>query len=104
MLVAKFSRFGRKGLDKQTHIDNFLYFLYIFLYLKKNSVNFRTEKSKKNVKIIFANFLFFKFRLMQLDRKHNVTENVFFPFFCNNSMLILIGINNILSFKFYCHY
>ena len=38
MLVASFMRFQRKRLEKQTHIDNFLYFSYIFLYLKKNSV------------------------------------------------------------------
>ena len=56
MLVANFMRFRRKRLEKQTQIDNFLYFSYIFLYLKKNSVNFR----KKILKIIFANFLFLK--------------------------------------------
>ena len=60
MLVANFMRFRRKRLKKQTHIDNFLYFLYIFLYLKKNSVNFRKKKSKKILKIIFSNFLFLK--------------------------------------------
>ena len=60
MLVANFMRFRRKRLEKQTHIDNFSYFLYIFLYLKKNSVNFRNKKSKKILKIIFANFFIFE--------------------------------------------
>ena len=60
MLVANFMRFRRKGLVKQTHIDNFLYFLYIFLNLKKNSVNFRKKKSKNILKIILSNFLFLK--------------------------------------------
>ena len=46
--VEKFLRFRRKRSEKQTHIDNFLYFLYIFLYLKKkNSVNFRKKNQKK---------------------------------------------------------
>ena len=40
-------RFRRKRLEKQTHVDNFSYFLYIFLYLKKNSVNFRKKNRKK---------------------------------------------------------
>ena len=60
MLVANFMRFQRERLEKQTHIDNFLYFLYIFLYLKKNSVNFRKKKLNKILKIIFVNFLFLK--------------------------------------------
>ena len=60
MLVANFMRFRRKRLEKQTHIDNFLYFLYIFLYLKKISVNFRKKKSKKFLKIMFANLFIFE--------------------------------------------
>ena len=56
MLVANFMRFRRKRLEKQTHKDNFLYFLYIFLYLKKNSVNFR----KKNFENIFCKFVIFE--------------------------------------------
>ena len=60
MLVANFMRFRRKRLEKQTYIDNFLYFLYIFLYLKKNSVNFRKKKSKKNFENNFSKFFTLK--------------------------------------------
>ena len=42
MLAANFMRFWRKRLEKQPHIDNFLY----FLYLEKNSVNFRKKIEK----------------------------------------------------------
>ena len=47
MLDANFIRFRRKRLEKQTYIDNFSYFLIYFLYLKKNSVNFRKKNRKK---------------------------------------------------------
>ena len=33
-----------------------------------------------------------------------MAENFFFSFFCNNSISLLIGINNTISLKFYCHY
>ena len=59
MLVANFMRFRRKRLGKQTHIDNILYFLHIFLYLKKNSVNFR-KKNRKNFENNFVKFLIFE--------------------------------------------
>ena len=52
-------RFRRKCLEKQTHIDNFLYFLYIFSYLKKNSVNFR-KKNWKNFENNFFKFFIFE--------------------------------------------
>ena len=60
MLVTKFLCFRRKRLEKRTHIDNFLYLLYIFLYLKKKIRLLFEKKSKKILKIIFANFLFLK--------------------------------------------
>ena len=44
---------------KNKHIDNFLYFLYIFLYLKKNSVNFR-KKTEKNLENNFCKFFIFE--------------------------------------------
>ena len=49
MLVANFMRFQRKRLEKQTHIDDFL---YIFLYSKKIWLIFQ-KKSKKILIIIF---------------------------------------------------
>ena len=48
MLVAHFMRFRKKLLEKQTHIDNLLYFLYIFLYLKKNRLIFEKKYQKKS--------------------------------------------------------
>ena len=60
MLVANFMRFRRKCLEKQTHIDNFSYFLYIFLYLKNNSVNFRKKKIEKNFENNFVKFFIFE--------------------------------------------
>ena len=65
MLVANFMRFRRKFLEKQTHIDNFLYFLYIFLYLKKNSVNFQKKKIEKNFENNFVKFFIFEKKLVQ---------------------------------------
>ena len=59
MLVANFMRFRRKLLEKQTHTDNFLYFLYIFLYLQKNSINFR-KKNQKNFENNFCKFFIFE--------------------------------------------
>ena len=61
-------------MEKQTHIDNFLYFLYIFLYLKKNSVNFRKKKSKKILKIIFSNFLIFEKKVGKNSIKNIFTK------------------------------
>ena len=55
MLVTNFMRFRRKRLEKQTHIDNFLYFLYFFIFEKKIRLIFE-KKSKKNFENNFCKF------------------------------------------------
>ena len=114
-------------MEKQTHIDNFLYFSYIFLYLKKNSVNFRKKKfyiwkksveirlvfekkkSKKILKIIFAIFLFKKknsvnSRLIyqSKDRKLSVKMSVNLGYFRWKHRLHNLpgGTNNSICFLF----
>ena len=79
-------RFWRKSLEKHTHVDHFSYFLYIFLYLKKNSVNFRKKKIEKNFENNFVKFFIFekkvgensvKIRYKKIFTKKKILEKKF---------------------------
>ena len=70
MLIAKFLRFRRKGLEKQTHIDNFLYFLYIVLYLKKKIRSIFEKKNEQNFENNFCKFFIFKKSRLIFEKKN----------------------------------
>ena len=67
MLVANFMRFRRKRLEKQTHMNN-------FLYLKKNSINFR-KKIEKNFENNFCKFFIFEKKSVQLVKSRLIHQS-----------------------------
>ena len=60
MLVASFMRFRRKRLEKQTHIDNFLYLLYIFFIFEKKFGSISKKKIEKNFENNLCKFFIFE--------------------------------------------
>ena len=79
MLLAKFLRFRRKRLGKQTHIDNFVYF-FIF---EKKSVNFWKKKIKKKFwkKILQIFYFWKKVGYFSKNKIKKNFENNFYKFF-----------------------